>query len=43
MTKPMNEGTFGLFVTDERRTRYLQQLADGVRHLNRLQPIAPGL
>ena len=42
MTKPMNEGTFGLFVTDERRTRYLQQLAEGVRHLNRLQPIAPG-
>ena len=38
----MDEGTFGLFVTNKRRRKYLQRMADGVRHLNRVEPVAPG-
>lgn len=37
----MQEGTFGLFVTNKRRRKHMQRLAAGVRHLNRLQPTAP--
>jgi len=38
----MQEGTFGLFVTHRRRRKYLQKMAAGVRHLNRVEPPAPG-
>jgi cyclomaltodextrinase / maltogenic alpha-amylase / neopullulanase len=38
----MNESIFGLFVTDERRLQYVKNLRSGVKHLNNLQPYAPG-
>ncbi|MCZ7671858.1 MAG: hypothetical protein M5U34_34360 [Chloroflexi bacterium] len=38
----MNESIFGLFFTDERRARYIKELRSGVKHLNQLQPYAPG-
>ena len=38
----MNESIFGLFFTDERRAAYVKQLRSGVKHLNNLQPYAPG-
>jgi cyclomaltodextrinase len=38
----MNETIFGLFFTEENRAQYVKKLRGGIKHLNNLQPYAPG-